>query len=113
MRIGSLCHIKSKKNALQSFMVLYSDIEAVLKERNKNNNWLPCMLTSELSKLPAQSATMKSTTEPFVLLNQLQDENGSFYYQCLYSDMFGWIIGSKKHFEIIEEKHGNKEYVKR
>lgn len=106
MRIGSLCHIKSKKNALQSFVVLYPDINTVLEERNKNNNWLPCLLTSELSKLPQQSAAMKSTQETFVLLDKLQDENGSFYYQCLYSDMFGWIIGSKKHFEIIEEKNG-------
>lgn len=104
MHLGSMCRIKSKKNSLQSFMVLYQDIETVLKTRNTNNSWLPCMLTSELSRLPLQTATMKSTEEPFVLVNEMQDEHGSFYYKCLYSDMFGWIIGSKKHFDIIEEK---------
>jgi len=26
------------------------------------------------------------------------------YYKCLYGDMFGWIIGSKKQLELVEEK---------
>lgn len=103
MRIGSLCHIKSKKNALQSFVVVYSDLNLVLEERNKKNGWLPSILTSALNKLPQPSTTLKPTNESFVLLNKMQDEHGSFYYKCLYSDMFGWIIGSKKQFEIIEE----------
>lgn len=103
MRIGSLCHIKSKKNALQSFVVVYPDLNLVLEERNKNNSWLPSILTSALSKPPQPSTTLKPTNESFVLLNKMQDEHGSFYYKCLYSDMFGWIIGSKKQFEIIEE----------
>ena len=103
MRIGSLCHIKSKKNALQSFVVVYSDLNLVLEERNKKNSWLPSILTSALGKLPQPSTTLKPTNESFVLLNKMQDEHGSFYYKCLYSDMFGWIIGSKKQFEIIEE----------
>lgn len=103
MKLGSMCYIKSKKNALQSFVVLYPDIDAVLKERNKYNNWLPSILTSELSR-PALNAKMKSTNETFVLLNELKDENGACYYKCLYSDTYGWIIGSKKHFDIIENK---------
>lgn len=103
MRIGSLCHIKSKKNALQSFVVVYPDIELVLEERNKKNSWLPCILTSSLCKLPQPLTKLKPTNESFVLLKKMQDEHGSFYYKCLYSDMFGWIIGSKKQFDIIEE----------
>jgi len=103
MRIGSLCHIKSKKNALQSFIVVYPDLNLVLEERNKNNSWLPSILTSVLGKLPQPSATLKPINENFMLLNKIQDEYGNFYYECLYSDMFGWIIGSKKQFEIIEE----------
>jgi hypothetical protein len=103
MRIGSLCHIKSKKNALQTFVVVYPDIDFVLEQRNKKNSWLPCILTSSLCKPPQSSSKLKSTNESFVLLNKMQDEHGSFYYQCLYSDMFGWIIGSKKLFDIIEE----------
>ena len=98
-----MCFIKSKKNALQSFVVLYPDIEAVLKERIEHNNWLPSILTSDLSK-PALNASMKSTNEPFVLINEIKDENGGFYYKCLYPDTYGWIIGSKKHFDIIENK---------
>lgn len=104
MRLGSLCHIKSKKNALQSFMVLYSDIEDVLKERNKNNSWLPCMLATKPIVLPTKSIATKPATESFVLLNEMQDENGNIYYRCLYSDIYGWIIGSKKHFEVVKDK---------
>ena len=104
MRIGSLCHIKSKKNALQSYVVVYPDIETLLEERNKKNSWLPCILTSELCNLPKPSTALKSTNESFVLLNKMQDEHGSFYYKCLFSDMYGWIIGSKKQFDIIEER---------
>lgn len=103
MRIGSLCHIKSKKNALQSFVVVYPDIDLVLEERNKKNSWLPSILTSSLCKVTQPLTKLKPTNESFVLLNKMQDEHGSFYYKCLYSDMFGWIIGSKKQFEIIEE----------
>jgi len=103
MRIGSLCHIKSKKNALQTFVVVYPDIDYVLEQRNKKNSWLPCILTSSLCNPTQSSSKLKSTNESFVLLNKMQDEHGSFYYQCLYSDMFGWIIGSKKLFDIIEE----------
>ncbi len=102
MRKGSLCYIKSKKNSLQSYVVLYSDIDDVLNQRTKNNNWMPSILTSELCKTPKRS-TMKSTTEPFILLDELKDENGGFYYKCLYGDIFGWIIGSKKQFELVEK----------
>ena len=102
MRKGSLCYIKSKKNALQSYVVLYSNIDDVLNERLRNNSWMPSILTSELCKTPKQS-TMKPTNEPFVLLDELKDENGGFYYKCLYDDIFGWIIGSKKQFELVEK----------
>ncbi len=104
MRLGSFCHIKSKRNALQSFVVLYPDIDVVLKERTRNNAWLPSILTSEFTRLPKESVAMKPTAEPFVLVNELKDENGSLYYKCLYGDMFGWIIGSKKQLELVEEK---------
>lgn len=103
MKLGSMCFIKSKKNSLQSYVVLYPDIEAVLAEKTKHNNWLPCILTSELSK-PSLNGKMIPTQEPFILLSELKDENGCCYYKCLYGDSYGWIIGSKKHYDIIENK---------
>jgi len=102
MRKGSLCYIKSKKNSLHSYVVLYSDINDVINERLRNNSWMPSILTSEICKNPKQS-TMKSTNEPFLLIDEYKDEKGGFYYKCLYSDMFGWIIGSKKQFELVEK----------
>lgn len=106
MRLGSMCHIKSKKNALNTYVVLYPDIEEVLEERCTQNNWLPSILTvpSSVNYLSTKhKATVRRTDEPFVLLKEFQDGHGSLYYQCLYNDSFGWIIGSKKNFDIIEE----------
>lgn len=103
MKLGSMCCIKSKKNSLQSYVVLYPDIDAVLIEKNKRNNWLPCILTSELSK-PVLNGKMIPIKESFILLNEIKDENGCCYYKCLYGDSYGWIIGSRKHYDIIEDK---------
>ena len=107
MRQGSLCYIKSKKNALNPYMVIYSDIDEVLTQRNKNNAWLPSMTTEANIKslLPTkQNICMKSTNERFVLLEEIEDNNGSFYYRCLYNDRCGWLIGNKKNYTIIEEE---------
>ena len=106
MRLGSLCHIRSKKNALKTYIVVYPDIDEVIEERSERNSWLPSILTvpGEVSQLKTkQKATVKVTNEPFVLLNELKDRNGNFYYQCLYNDSYGWIIGSRKNFDIVEE----------
>ena len=110
MKQGSLCFIKNKKNALNPFVVVYSDIEEVLNQRNKNNSWLPCMTTSTNIKkfLPTkQRILLKSLEETFLLIEELKDDNGSFYYHCLYNDSCGWIIGSKKNF-TVEEKSDDK-----
>ena len=106
MRLGTMCHIKNKKNALKTYVVVYPDIEEVIEERNERNSWLPSILTvpSEATQLKTkQKVTVKVTNEPFVLLNELKDKLGNFYYQCLYNDSYGWIIGNKKSFDIIEE----------
>ena len=110
MKKGSLCFIKNKKNALNPYVVVYSDIDEVLKQRNKNNSWLPCMTTSANIKkfLPTkQRVLLKSLEETFLLIEELKDDNGSFYYHCLYNDSCGWIIWSKKNF-TIEEKSDDK-----
>lgn len=105
MRLGSFCHIKNKKPALSSYIVLYPNIEEVLQERNLHNNWLPS-ISSTPNIIPdkiKQKVFIKRTDEPFVLLSEFQDDNGSLYYQCLYNDSSGWIIGSQKNYEIITE----------
>ena len=107
MKKGSLCYIKNKKNALNPYMIIYSDIEEVLTQRTKNNAWLPSMTTeATINKiLPTkQKIYMKSINERFILLQELKDNNGSFYYHCLYNDSVGWIIGNKKNYSIIEEE---------
>jgi hypothetical protein len=107
MRQGAMCHIKSKKNALSSYVVLYSDIDEVLEEINKNNRWLPSLTTSPstVKFLPMkQQATVRRLEEKFVLLDEIKSNSGSFYYRCLYNDRFGWIIGRNKSFELEEER---------
>ncbi len=107
MRQGSLCFIKNKKNALSPYVVVYSDINEVLNQRNKNNSWLPCMTTSgSIKKLlsTTQRISLKPLDETFVLIEELKDNNGSCYYHCLYNDSCGWIIGNKKNFTIEEKR---------
>jgi len=107
MRQGAMCHIKSKRNALSSYIVLYPDIDEVLEEINKNNRWLPSLTTAPgiVSYLSIkQRATVRHVNEKFVLLDKLESGTGSFYYRCLYNDRYGWIIGRNKTFELEEER---------
>lgn len=107
MRRGAMYHIKSKKNALNSYVVLYPDINEVLEETSKNNRWLPSLTTSPsvVSYLYIkQRATVRRLDEKFMLLDKLETGTGSFYYRCLYNDRYGWIIGKNKTFELEEER---------
>ena len=45
MERGSLCHIRSKKNSLNSYVVLYSDINELIEARTKRNEWLPSIVS--------------------------------------------------------------------
>ena len=104
-RSGTLCQIKSKKCALNTFMVLYPDLEEVLLEKNVNNSWLPSTMTDPagVSELVLkQHPFAKPASDQFVLLEEKTDDNGTAYFKCLYGDLFGWIIGSTKSFEIVE-----------
>lgn len=109
---GSLCTIKSKKPSPNSYVVLYPDLEEVIRERIENNTYLPSLLaTSDPPELLSlkQTPFIKLAKETFVLLKQTTDENGSIYFQCLYKDKSGWLINSSRNFDIIEEKKAEQE----
>lgn len=105
MENGTLCHIKSKKNSLKSFVVLYPNVEEIIEARTKRNEWLPSIVSGTNIKLPVREAVLKPVNEYeyFAVLDSKQDCNGNFYYRCLYNDSYGWIIDSRKNFILKEE----------
>lgn len=105
MKCGSLCHVKSKRNSLNSFVVVYPDIDEIIEARTKRNQWFPSIVSQpNISLCLNQSVDFKPVNQHFAVLGERQDCNGNFYYRCLYNDSYGWIIGSRKSFEFKEEK---------
>lgn len=104
MEYGSLCRIKSKKNSLNSYIVLYSDINELIEARTKRNEWLPSIVSQPNINLSGvKEFTTKSIKQYFAVLDKKQDCFGNFYYRCLYNDSYGWIIENRKNFELKKE----------
>jgi hypothetical protein len=105
MECGSLCNIKSKKNSLKSYVVLYTDINELIEARTKKNEWLPSIVSQPNVCLSPviKDFIVKPVNQYFAVLDKKQDCNGNFYYRCLYNDSHGWIIENRKNFELKEE----------
>ena len=105
MECGSLCNIKSKKNSLKSYVVLYTDINELIEARTKKNEWLPSIVSQPNVCLSPviKDFIVKPVNQYFAVLDKKQDCNGNFYYRCLYNDSHGWIIENRKIFELKEE----------
>lgn len=106
MKQGTLCTIKSKRQSVNSFLILYPDLEELLRLRNVENGWAPPMLSdpSELSQLTSlkQCPVAINTTDPVVFLEEKQDENGKMYFHCLCRDYQGWAVASSRHYDLVE-----------
>ena len=105
MERGSLCHIKSKKNSLKSYVVLYPDVNEIIEARTKRNEWLPSIVSQPNISLSTRikEFAIKPVKQCFAVLDKKQDCNGNFYYRCLYNDSHGWIMENRKNFELEEE----------
>lgn len=96
MENGTLCQIKSKKNCLKSFVVLYPNLDEIIEARTKRNEWLPSIVSETKNiKLPIKEVILKPVNEYFAILDSRQDCNGNYYYRCLYNDTYGWIIDNR------------------
>jgi hypothetical protein len=104
MECGSLCHIRSKKNSINSYVVLYSDINELMEARTKRNEWLPSIVSqTNINVNGIKEFTIKPVKQYFAVLDKKQDCYGNFYYRCLYNDSHGWIIENRKSFELEKE----------
>lgn len=105
MKDGTLCHIKCKRNALTTYVVLYPNLDEVIEARTKRNQWFPSIVSQTNIKIPLSSnqpVCLKPTKQSFAVLDQTEDCNGNLYYRCLYNDSYGWIINNRKAFELEE-----------
>ena len=108
MELGNLCKIVCKRNSLQTYVVVYPDVEEVIEARTKYNKWLPSIVSQKNISVPTkQKVDIKPVSQLFAIMAEKKDCNGNLYYRCLYNDSCGWIIGNKKDF-IIEEKKNDK-----
>jgi hypothetical protein len=105
MHSGTLCYIKSKRNSLSSYVVVYDNVDEIIEARTKHNRWLPSIVSQPNVPITAEHhATIKPVNQWFAVLDEKKDCNGNLYYRCLYNDSFGWIIGNKKSFQLEEQK---------
>ena len=104
MEYGSLCQIKCKRNLLESYVVVYPDVDEVIEARTKHNKWLPSIVSqSNISVSVKQLVTLKPVNQWFAIMAEKKDCYGNLYYRCLYNDSYGWIIGNRKSFELQEQ----------
>jgi len=105
MEHGTLCYIKSKRNSLNSYVVVYENVEEVIEARTKHNKWFPSIVSQPIVTADtAHPTTVKPVKQWFAVMGEKKDCNGNLYYRCLYNDSFGWIIGNQKSFELEEQK---------
>lgn len=104
MECGSLCYIKSKKNSLNSYVVLYSDINELIEARTKRNEWLPSIVSQPtINVAGVKQFIVKPVRQYFAVIDKKQDCYGNFYYRCLYNDSHGWIMENRKSFKLEKE----------
>lgn len=112
IELGKRCEIASKahqNNHHMHVVVYHDDIENIIKLRSSIvGGFLPPTLTTyslitQTSLLP-KGTTVRSANDKFVLIDKKIDEHGNWYYQCLYTDDYGWIIGQPSVYQITECK---------
>lgn len=105
MKPGSICTLKSKRNTRKPvFVAVYPDLDLVLESRLKKNETIVSSTTENLGRLTTSGVKpwgLKGFSEMFVLLREVVDLYGHFYYECLYGDTrMGWIV-KDKNFQLI------------
>lgn len=103
MKPGSICTLKNRRNTRKPvFVAVYPDLELLLESRLKKNETIISTTTEFGTAVTGavQPWGLKGFSEVFVLLREVVDSYGHFYYNCLYGDTrTGWIV-KDKNFQV-------------
>lgn len=105
MKPGSICTLKNRRNTRKPvFVAVYPDLELLLESRLKKNETIISTTTEKAGTLMTSTVKpwgLKDFGEMFVLLREVVDSYGHFYYECLYGDTrMGWIV-KDKNFQLL------------